>query len=337
MNILRYFLSLLFLVTIIQQEVHAKSIRAAGSSTVFPFITAAAEEFGIKTGYNVPIIEATGTGGGLKLFCNGIGDNNIDFTNASRQIKPSETDLCKKNGVVEITEIKIGYDGIIFANYIESAEFSLTRRELFLALAKQIPENGKLINNPYKYWQDINPNLPKQEIIVYGPPPTSGTRDAFVELVMHEECHHFAEFTAAYPDKKIRNQYCGQLREDNVYVEAGENDNLIIHKLKSSPKAFGIFGYSFLENNSNSVKAAIIDGYEASFENIANKNYPISRSLFVYFKDAHVREKPELKEFLLELISEDAIGEEGYITYKGLIPLKEEELIQIQEEISKKF
>lgn len=312
-------------------------LRGAGSSTVFPFVAVIAEEYGEKSGNSAPIIEATGTGGGMKLFCSGIGGKNIDFTNASRQIKQSEIELCQKNGVYGFTEVQLGYDGIILANSTTTKQFSLTSKDIFLALAEYIPAKGKLIKNNNIYWSDIRSELPKQKISIYGPPPTSGTRDAFEELVMIAECKKAPEFKKLYPEKKELKSACKSLRKDNVYLEAGENDNMIIHKLKTNPESFGIFGYSFLEQNQNTVQGSIIDGFPPTFENIASKQYPIARSLFVYFKDDHVKKNVYLQEFLLELISEDAIGEEGYSTFKGLIPLSEDRLIAQQEKITNKF
>jgi phosphate transport system substrate-binding protein len=311
-------------------------IRAAGSSTLYPFITVLAEEFGRKTSFKTPIVESTGTGGGFKLFCEGDADNSIDISNASRAIKKSEVDLCAKNGVNNITEIKIGYDGIVFASDLGSEKLNLTTTQIFLALAKQTPVNGKLADNPNHLWSDIDKSLPAKKIEVYGPPPTSGTRDAFVELVMQKACVELAEFKAAYPDIKQREKSCHILREDGAFIEAGENDNLIVQKLKNNKNALGILGFSFLSQNSTNVKASNIDGFEPTFENISNSSYPISRPLFVYIKDSHFDKTAGLKEFAKELVSTSAIGEYGYLTERGLIPLPEEELLSIQNTINNK-
>jgi phosphate transport system substrate-binding protein len=314
----------------------SNQIRAAGSSTVYPFITVAAEEFGRSGEFKTPIIEATGTGGGFKLFCEGVGEQSTDLSNASRKIKKSEIDLCAKNGVKDITEIKIGYDGIVLANTLGSPDFDLTKAQIFSALAKEIPSEGKLIANPNKKWSDIDASFPDTKIEVYGPPPTSGTRDAFVELVMEKACVDLPEFKAAYPDKKARKKACHVLREDGSFIETGENDNLIVQKLTNNDTALGIFGYSFLEQNASIVKGSKVSGFKASFENIASGDYPVSRSLYVYLKDAHLDKTPGLKEFAKELVSEKAIGEEGYLVARGLIPLNEEELEKISNTLNSK-
>jgi phosphate transport system substrate-binding protein len=310
-------------------------IRGVGSSTVYPFVTNVAENFGKKTTYKTPIIESTGTGGGFKLFCAGSGVGFPDISNASRAIKSGERKLCAKNGVKNITEIKIGYDGIVLANYIKSINYKLTIKQIYLALAKEIPANGKFIKNPYKKWSDISKSLPNRKITVYGPPSTSGTRDAFLELVMHKSCMKLKESLAKFPNKRARKKHCSQLREDGSYIDAGENDNLIVHKLKANNNALGIFGFSFLENNANIVKGSTVNSYKPTFDNISVGKYPISRSLFVYVKNSHYNIVKSLKPFVKELISDDAIGSEGYLTYRGLIPLPESELQRIQKNVRK--
>ncbi len=313
-----------------------EQIRAAGSSTVYPFVTVAAEEFGRNTKFKTPIIESTGTGGGFKLFCAGAGSDTPDLSNASRAIKKSEEELCAKNGVKGITEIKIGYDGIVIANAVGSKKFNLTKKQLFLALARKIPVVGKLVKNTNKKWSDIDSKLPAKKIEVYGPPPTSGTRDAFVELVMQKACVNLPEFKSEYPNKKSRKKACHVLREDGAFIEAGENDNLIVQKLKNNPDALGIFGFSFLDQNASSVQGSSIDGVQPTFENISSGKYPVSRPLFVYLKDSHVSKTPGLGKFVRELVSDNAIGEDGYLIEKGLIPLKQSELSAIQKTINKK-
>lgn len=319
---------------ILPSSLYARSqIHGAGSSTVYPFITTVAEEFGKKSPYKTPIIESTGTGGGFKLFCQGVGKKTTDISNASRAIKDSEKKLCAKNGVKNIVEVKIGYDGIVVSNSIDAKQYKLTRKQLFLALASKIPQNGKLIANPYQKWSDIDSSLPNNKIVVYGPPPTSGTRDAFIELVMQKSCVKLAEFIAAYPNKKVRKKKCGLIREDGNYITSGENDNIIVQKLNNNKNALGIFGYSFLENNSDDLQGSIIGGYNPTFENISSGKYPISRSLFVYIKEDHYKKVASLKPFVKELISKDAIGQEGYLTYKGLIPVSKKELKKIRQNI----
>jgi phosphate transport system substrate-binding protein len=330
---MRFILITLFLFTLIHNSYARKQVKIVGSSTVFPFVTAAAEEFGSRQKYKTPIVEATGTGGGIKIFCQGIGANFPDIANASRQIKQKEIEICQQNNITKITEIKIGYDGIIIANKIGGKNFNLSKHDLFLALAKKIPRNGKLISNPYNSWHEINPKLPKQKIYIYGPPPTSGTRDAFNELVMQEVCLNITEFKEAYPDKKERKQSCSIFRDDNKYAQAGENDNIVIQKLVNNQHALGIFGYSFLEDNSHLIQAAKIDNFKPEFKNITSGKYPISRSLFIYVKDKHYEFIESLKPFIKELTSEDAIGEYGYLTEKGLIPLAKKELEYYQKRI----
>ncbi|MCR9070982.1 MAG: PstS family phosphate ABC transporter substrate-binding protein [Alphaproteobacteria bacterium] len=299
-------------------------IRIVGSSTVFPFATVVAENFGKTTGFKTPVIESTGSGGGLKLFCQGVGTEHPDFTNASRRIKKSEVELCAENGVTDITEIKLGYDGIVLANSKAAETYNLSRKDIFLALAKQVPVDGKLVPNPYTKWSEINPDLPDTEIEVLGPPPTSGTRDAFVELVMREGAEQFPMLKEM--GKKDFRAVSDSMREDGRFVEAGENDNLIVQKLEANPAALGIFGFSFLDQNADKVHGSIIDGSAPTFEAIADGSYPVSRSLFFYMKNAHVGVIPGMKEYVAEFTSEKAAGQEGYLTDKGLIPLPEEDL-----------
>lgn len=311
-----------------------EEIRAAGSSTVYPFVTIAAEEFGKNGKFKTPIVESTGTGGGFKLFCTGTGDDTSDLANASRSIKESEVELCKKNGVTAFTEIKIGYDGIVLTHSSKTSNYNLSRRDIFLALARQVPQNGKMVNNFYTKWKEINPALPDAAIEVYGPPPTSGTRDAFVELVMDKGCDAVPEIVSTYPDEKERHKACGALREDGKFIEAGENDNLIVQKLAHNVSALGIFGYSYLEENSETIKGASVEGIEPTAENIHSGKYSISRPLFVYVKNAHIGKIPGIKEFITELTSDAALEENGYLAAKGLIPLSEEERKAVQKVVA---
>jgi len=311
-------------------EYKNEQIRAVGSSTVYPFITIAAEEFGRKTKFKSPIIESTGSGGGLKLFCSGVGNTFPDIANSSRAIKESEVKLCASNSVKNINEIKIGFDGIVLANSTSEKQFRLTKKEIFLALGSKIPVDGKLIKNTYKKWSEINPALPDSKIEVYGPPPTSGTRDAFVELVLGKACVNLPEFKKAYPNKKNRKKACHHIREDGHFIEAGENDNLIVQKLKSNPKALGMFGFSFLDNNSSVIQGTIVEGKEPTFENISDGSYSLCRLLYVYLKGDHINHRKGLKEFASELVSNNAIGEDGYLIDKGLIPLPEKDLEKMQ-------
>ncbi len=308
------------------QAMARDQIRIVGSSTVFPFSTAVAEAFGSSGSFKTPVVESTGSGGGLKLFCSGVGLDTADITNASRRIKQSEVDTCAKNGVDKITEVKIGYDGIVIANSKSAPVFNLTKQQIFMALAKQVPVDGKLVDNPYKTWNEIDPSLPNTKIEVLGPPPTSGTRDAFVELAMEGGADEFEMLKAL--KKSDSNAYktaAHSVREDGAYIEAGENDNLIVQKLEANPDALGIFGFSFLDQNADKLQGSHVGDVEPTFENIADGKYGISRSLYFYVKDAHVGKVPGIKEFLAEFTSDKAFGEFGYLTEKGLIPLGEAE------------
>ncbi len=301
-------------------------IRIVGSSTVFPFATVVAENFGKASSFKTPVIESTGSGGGLKLFCQGVGTEHPDITNASRRIKSSEVELCAKNGVADVTEIRVGYDGIVLGNAKSAPTLELTRQQIFLALAKEVPVDGKLVANPYTKWSDIDPSLPDTAIEVLGPPPTSGTRDAFVELVMRKGARKFETLAALRKsDKKAFRAVSDSMREDGKFVEAGENDNLIVQKLEANTAALGIFGFSFLDQNSDKIHGSIIEGNEPTFEAIADGSYPVSRSLYFYVKNAHVGVIPGMKEYIAEFTSEKAFGDEGYLTDKGLIPQPAEE------------
>ena len=307
-------------------------IEVVGSSTVYPFSTVVAETFGKKTKFKTPKIESTGSGGGFKLFCSGNGIDTPDITNASRRIKISEVESCAQNGVESITEVQIGFDGIAIANAKDGKTFNLSRIDLFLALAKDVPteKDGELVPNPYKTWKDVNADLPDIKIEVLGPPPTSGTRDAFAELALEGGCTQFAWIKAI--EKTEKDKYkstCHSVREDGAYIEAGENDNLIVQKLEKNPDAIGVFGFSFLDQNSDKVKGASIDGVEISFEAIADGSYPVSRPLFFYVKNDHVGKVPGIAEFLAEFTSEEAWGDDGYLTEKGLIPLSKEKRDEI--------
>jgi phosphate transport system substrate-binding protein len=299
-------------------------IRIVGSSTVFPFSTTVAEQFGKTSSFKTPVVESTGSGGGIKLFCAGVGTDHPDIANASRRIKKSEVEMCNANGVT-VVEIKFGFDGIVLANAKGGPAFSITRAQVFLALAAQVPgKDGKLIANPYKTWSDIDKSLPNEPIEVLGPPPTSGTRDAFVELVMEPGGEGLPAIQAL--DKDARKVALQSLREDGAFIEAGENDNLIVQKLEANPKAVGIFGFSFMDQNADKVQGAIVDGKPPTFENIASGAYPVSRSLYFYVKKQHVGTIPGMAEYIAEFTSNRAAGEEGYLIDKGLIPLPKADL-----------
>lgn len=299
-----------------------EQIHIVGSSTVFPFSTTVAERFGRSTKFKTPVVESTGSGGGLKLFCRGIGVETPDIANASRRIKSSEVELCAKNGVNEIVEVQIGFDGIVLANSKQAERVDLSLKQLFLALAKEVPVDGELVPNPYKKWSDVDASLPNRRIEVLGPPPTSGTRDAFVEVAMEGGAKRIPTLEALRKEnKKEFERIAHSIREDGAYVEAGENDNLIIQKLVANPSALGIFGFSFLDQNEDKIQGSLVDGAEPTFDNIADGKYAIARSLYYYVKKAHVGKVPGLEEFLNEFTSDRASGEEGYLADRGLIPL----------------
>jgi phosphate transport system substrate-binding protein len=299
-------------------------INIVGSSTVYPFTTTVAEQFGRGGQFKTPKVESTGTGGGIKLFCNGVGAQHADIANASRRIKSSEVATCAKNGVKDIVEVKVGYDGLTIARSKRGTPLKLTRKDVFLALAKQVPDPANpqtLIANPYKTWKDLNPALPAQKIEVLGPPPTSGTRDSFAELFLESGCGTFSWIkTVKEVDEGRFKRICHTIREDGAYVEAGENDNLIVQKIEANPNAVGIFGYSFLEENEDKLAAVAIEGVTPTFETIASGKYAASRPLYIYVKKAHIGVIPGLKEFVAEYVSDKALGEEGYLADKGLIP-----------------
>lgn len=307
-------------------------IRIVGSSTVYPFTTAVAEQVGKSAGIKTPVVESTGTGGGMKLFCDGVGVNFPDVTNASRRIKKSEFETCQKNGVKDIVEIKIGFDGISMAQSKAGAPIELTLPQLFLAIAKEVPgPDGKLIPNPNKNWSDIDKSLPNTKIEVLGPPPTSGTRDALHELMLEkgaEKIPALAELKKS--DAKAFEKAWKSLREDGAYVEAGENDNLIVQKLEANKNAFGIFGYSFLEENAGKLRGVNFEGVEPTYDNIANGKYPGARPLFVYVKKQHVGVIPGLDKFVAEYVSPKATSEDGYLAKKGLVPLPKKELDEVR-------
>ncbi|MFQ5582039.1 MAG: PstS family phosphate ABC transporter substrate-binding protein [Mariprofundaceae bacterium] len=291
-------------------------IRIVGSSTVYPFASYVAEEFGATTRFKTPVIESTGSGGGMKLFCAGDDLGTPDITNASRRMKEKEFELCAKNGVHGITEAVIGYDGIVLAQNKANGPLKLSRKDILLAVAAEVPNrNGSaLIPNPYQFWDQINPSLPHRPILIYGPPSSSGTRDAFEDLAMK----HLTKKMAAY--KAVTKKY-HKIRQDGVYEPSGENDNLIVQKLVKNKNAIGIFGYSFLEENADTLIGAEIDGVQPEPETVSNGSYPYSRSLYFYIKKSHVGQVKGMKEYLRLFMSEDMIGEDGALTDIGLIAL----------------
>ena len=312
-------------------------ISIVGSSTVYPFTTTVAERFGERGSFKSPKVESTGTGGGIKLFCNGVGVQHPDAANASRRMNASEFDTCKKNGVVDILEIKVGFDGLTIAENKQSPISALTRKQVYLALARQIPDPAnptRLIANPYRTWKDIDPSLPAIKIEVLGPPPTSGTRDSFHELYMESGCRAYPWInTLRGMDEKRFKQICHTLREDGAFIEAGENDNLIVKKIEANPDALGIFGYSFLEENQDKLRGTKIDDVAPTYETISSGKYAPSRPLFVYIKKAHIGVIPGLKEFVDEYVSEKAIGEEGYLAERGLVAQPKADLAKTRADV----
>ncbi len=312
------------------------SITIVGSSTVYPFTTTVAEQFGRAGKFKTPKVESTGTGGGIKLFCNGVGPQFPDIANASRRIRPAELQTCAQNGVKEVVEVKVGYDGIVIAESKSGNSMNLTRRDVYLALAKNVPDPANpttLVANPYVTWKDVNKSLPAVKIEVLGPPPTSGTRDSFAELYMEAGCRTFAWLDALRSQDEPRfKRACDTMREDGSYIEAGENDNLIVQKLAANKDAVGIFGYSFLEENLDKLKGAVVDGVSPTFETVSSGKYPASRPLFIYVKKAHIGVIPGIAEFIAEYTSEKALGEDGYLADKGLIPPAKNEIEKIRQD-----
>lgn len=319
-----WFVLTLSLLSSAQAYAQRSQIRVVGSSTVYPFTATAAEHFGESSEYRTPVVESTGTGGGFKLLCEGVGDTTPDMTNASRPMTKRERKLCADNGIDSVIEIPIGYDGIVIASKRNADVMNLSKQQLFLALAAKLPDaNGVLVDNPYMRWDEIDASLPKTDILVYGPPPTSGTRDAFVELVMEEGCKQVLGETLAtlFDSKKAQKHYCHGVREDGAYVDSGEDDNVIIQKLTANDDALGIFGYSYYDNSRAKIQASKIDGVLPSYDNVKSGDYTVSRSLYVYVKSNHIGKVPGILEFIRELTSKASIGEEGYNTEKGLLPL----------------
>ncbi len=298
-------------------------IRIVGSSTVYPFTTAVAEQFGKSGGGKTPVVESTGTGGGMKLFCAGVGPTHPDLTNASRRMKIGEFEDCQKNGVKDIIEINIGIDGLTIAQSKAGPAIKLTLAQVFLALAEQVPgPDGKLIPNPYKNWSDIDKSLPNIKIEVLGPPPTSGTRDSLHELFLEvgaEQIPAMKELKKA--DPKAFEKAWKSIRKDGAYVEAGENDNVIVQKLEANKNAFGVFGFSFLEENLSKLKGVALDGVEPEYDNIAAGKYKGSRRMYVYAKKAHIGVIPGIDKFMAEYVSDKAMSKDGYLARKGLVAL----------------
>ncbi len=328
-----FLLTALAIVMIAMPASARDQIRIVGSSTVYPFSAAIAENLSKNTDYKDIVVESTGTGAGIKLFCAGAGEEHPDIANASRRMKDSEFKTCGENGVTSISEVKLGFDGIVLAQSKKAEPLNLTLRQIYLALAQKVPQDGKMINNPYSKWSDIDKSLPGTKISVLGPPPSSGTRDSFVELAMEGGCKTFKELSELKKsDESAFKKACHTLREDGAFVESGENDNLIVQKLESNAKLLGIFGYSFLNQNRDYLRAATIDKITPTVASIQSGKYEISRSMFFYVKNAHLGVIKGLKEFVAEATSEKTFGDNGYLANKGLIPLTKAERKQIREQ-----
>ena len=312
-------------------------INVVGSSTVYPFTTTVAEKFGRQGRFKTPKVESTGTGGGIKLFCNGVGPQHADVVNASRRMNASEFDTCRKNGVRDILEVRVGYDGLTLSESKRGPVMNLTRKQVYLALAKQVPDPANpttLIANPYTNWNQIDKSLPATKIEVLGPPPTSGTRDSFNELYMEAGCRTYPWLnTLRGQDEKRFKRVCHTLREDGAFVEAGENDNLIVQKIEANRNAVGIFGFSFLEENMDKLRGSKIDGVEPTYESIASGKFPASRPLFIYVKKAHIGVIPGLQEFVNEYVSDKALGEEGYLSDRGLVAQPKSDLARTRADV----
>jgi phosphate transport system substrate-binding protein len=330
-------LAMLATAPVVHAQAARDTISIVGSSTVYPFTTTVAEQLGRQGKFKTPKVESTGTGGGIKLFCNGVGVQHPDAGNASRRMNAGEYETCRKNGVTDIIEIKVGFDGLTISESKKGPSFALTRKQVYLALAKQIPDPANptaLIANPYKTWKDIDKTLPAIKIEILGPPPTSGTRDSFHELYMESGCRTYPWInTLRGMDEKRFKRICHTIREDGAFIEAGENDNLIVQKIEANPNALGIFGFSFLEENLDQLRGLKIDGVEPTFETIASGKFPASRPLFVYVKKAHIGVIPGIKEFMDEYVSDKAIGEEGYLSDKGLVPLPKADLAKSRADV----
>jgi phosphate transport system substrate-binding protein len=308
-----------------------EQIRIVGSSTVYPFAASVAEHFGKAGDFRTPVVEATGTGAGFKLFCEGVGESYPDIANASRRMLASERELCAAAGIKNIIEVKIGFDGITLANSIKGPRFTLSKKQIFLALAREVPRGDKLVANYYERWSQIDPTLPDLPIKVFGTPPVSGTR---VELVMQKGCAEVSTFAEVYKDEAERKRNCQMMREDGAFIEAGENGNLIAQKLIGDPDALGIFGFSFLDQNTGRLQGSIIEGTVPSFESIQSGVYTISRPLFFYVKGEQLQYVHGIREYTQEFLSEGAIGDEGYLATEGLVPLPDAERMKVREAVT---
>jgi len=309
-------------------------ISIVGSSTVFPYTQAVAEQFANNTGRPSPIVESTGTGGGMQIFCDGIGESYADLTGASRAMTAGEWAKCVENGVTEVTEALIGFDGLSMAVSRDTDfDWDVTLSEVYLALAAQVPVDGEWVDNPYQKWSEIDSRLPDIDILVIGPPPTSGTRDAWVEIAMHGGCEELDYVADGDFDGDWVEANCSRMRTDGPFVEAGENDNLIVQRLQADTSAIGIFGYSYVYENLDTLVGVKLNGVEPNFDTIADKSFPVSRPLYFYVKNAHRGVIPGLNEFVEEYMSEDALAPGGYLSERGLVPLVDDRRAELQNRV----
>ena len=308
-------------------------VSIAGSSTVLPFATIVAERLGRNPSQKTPVVESGGSSVGKKGVCDGTGVQFIDIGNASSRMKPAELEYCNKNGV-KLTEIKVGYDGIVLANSKDAPQLEISLADLGKALTAKVPVNGVMVDNPYKTWKDVNPALPDLKIRVYGPPTTSGTRASFAEIVNEKAyCKKDAEAKAALKAAGAKAKVCRAMRTDGAYVEAGEQDNLIVQKLQEDKDAFGIFGFSYLDQNSDTLQGAKLSGVDPTFEAISDGSYKASRDLFFYVKHNHIGVVPGIQEYMLEWTKH--WGDDGALADAGMIALGAEEAKEMTARMSK--
>jgi phosphate transport system substrate-binding protein len=305
-------------------------IRIVGSSTVYPFTTAVAEQFARNNPrFRAPIVESTGTGGGIRLFCSGVGPDTPDAVNASRRMRKSELDMCASNGVDRVIEVKVGFDGLSVAAAKNSPFRALTLQQLYQAVAATLPNGSK---NNFRTWNQIDKSLPNLPIRVMGPPPTSGTRDSFAELLVEVGCLRFpANAAVRKADAKKGEERCRKLREDGAFIEAGENDNLIVQRLVADPNLVGVFGYSFYEENRDKLKDIALDGIEADEDSITSFKYPGSRAMYIYIKGQHIGAIPGIREFLGEYSKPSTWGRDGYLEGRGLVPMNARQASEVVE------
>lgn len=308
------------------------TIQIAGSSTVLPFSSIVAEEFGNSfPQFRTPVVGSGGTGGGLRQFCQGVGANTIDIANASRPIRSSELDSCRSNGVTEVIEVKFGYDGIVFASRSDSGTFALKPEHVFQAAAAEVPQNGRMVRNPYTRWNQIDSSLPNQEILLVIPGSNHGTREVYEETIVHPGCQTFAEVKALAKD--AQGKFCNALRTDGRVVEIAGDYTETLARLDAQGNAVGVFGLSFYDQNRDRLKVATVNGITPSLETIASGTYPVSRPLFFYVKNQHVGVIPGLLEYALYFLNEDVGGMGGPLESAGLIPLPANERAEVIQQV----